>query len=240
MREGLCLLIYLFSVCWGAHAQTTEARARLTATSVIKDSSGIIYSTSTWKRLLSTGDYILEPVDAKSGRSSFLIRKLTATEKMTQARNAPKPAESKFFTTGKSISGFSVFDIRGNKYSLEDLKGKVVVINFWFVNCSPCRREMPELNQLVNDFTDSSGSVVFLAIALDEKHALNEFLDKNRFDYNVVDSGRSIAHQYGISIYPTHLVLNKEGKVIYHSSGYSEATVNWLRRSIGQALSRSR
>ena len=54
---------------------------------------------------------------------------------------------------------FAAVDMNGNSYSLGILKGKVVVINFWFVECKPCVIEMPELNEIVEKY--KSEEVVF-------------------------------------------------------------------------------
>ena len=51
---------------------------------------------------------------------------------------------------GKPLPDFVFKDILGNTYTPEDIKGKVVVINFWFMSCAPCIEEMPELNKIVD------------------------------------------------------------------------------------------
>ncbi|MGK0324190.1 MAG: thiol-disulfide isomerase/thioredoxin, partial [Psychroserpens sp.] len=61
-------------------------------------------------------------------------------------------------------------DIEGNSHTLESLKGKVVVINFWFINCKPCVAEIPDLNKLKAKFNNKDA--VFVAIALDSKPSL--------------------------------------------------------------------
>jgi len=60
---------------------------------------------------------------------------------------------------GSDAPDFSAVDMNGNSYSLGILKGKVVVINFWFVECKPCVIEMPELNEIVEKY--KSEEVVF-------------------------------------------------------------------------------
>ena len=64
----------------------------------------------------------------------------------------PKPNESKYFTTGKSFGKFKTTDMNGNKINTQDLKGKTIVMNFWFINCPPCRTEIPHLNKLVDKY----------------------------------------------------------------------------------------
>ncbi len=119
---------------------------------------------------------------------------------------------------GKSAPQFSVIDVNGVKHDLSNYLGKVVVLNFWFINCPPCRKEIPELNQLVKQY--DRRDIVFLAPATDSKSRLKSFLKKNDFDYAVVPNGRKIASKYKVSGYPTNVVINKKGKVVFYEKGY--------------------
>lgn len=199
---------------------------------VIKDSSGTIYPAELARRLLGTGKYTLR---MSKDRTTAFLAMLSDAE--IEKRNAllPKPAESKFFKTGQKIASFSERDMKGNKFSLKELAGKVVVLNFWFINCPPCRMEIPQLNELVVNYQQNP-DVVFIAVALDEKYDIQEFLKTNPFQYNIIDGGRYIASKYNINLYPTHLVLDKEGKAVFHSSGYSMGTVPWIKKSIEASL----
>jgi thiol-disulfide isomerase/thioredoxin len=147
----------------------------------------------------------------------------------------PKPMDSKFFRTGQTISSFKEKDINGVKYNLKELQGKIVVLNFWFINCPPCRQEIPHLNDMVESYKDNK-DVVFIAVALDEKYDLEQFLKTMPYNYNIIDKGRYIAQQYGINAYPTHVILDKQGKVIFHTSGFGMGTVSWLKKSIEAGL----
>jgi thiol-disulfide isomerase/thioredoxin len=83
---------------------------------------------------------------------------------------------------GKEAFPFSATDISGNNYSLDELKGKVIVINFWFVECKPCVMEMPELNKLVEKHKNKE--VVFLGFANNDKPKIEKFLKtKSFFDF---------------------------------------------------------
>ena len=110
---------------------------------------------------------------------------------------------------------FEFKDILGNTYTPEDIKGKVVVINFWFMSCAPCIEEMPELNKLVEEY-ENNNDVLFLALTLDEKGSmLNKFLETNVFNYNIVpDSKDYIMKKLQVPAFPTHIVLNKNSNVM--------------------------
>ncbi|MET0391667.1 MAG: TlpA disulfide reductase family protein [Chitinophagaceae bacterium] len=215
-----------------AHAQKT---IRVTDESIVKDSAGTVYPASIWKELLNSGRYVLRVQDANADKPEFRLVRLTEEEYKRRMDNIPKPRESDYFTTGKPVGSFTATDIKGNKYKLKDLKGKVVVMNFWFVGCEPCRREIPELNKVVQDYKDST-DVVFLAVCLDDESPVEKFLEKMPFAYNIIAGGRFITSQYGINSYPTHLILDKEGLVAFHATGYSLGLAGWLRRSIADAL----
>ena len=128
--------------------------------------------------------------------------------------------------------------MHGTKYQLKQLIGKVVVLNFWFINCPPCRQEIPDLNDMVDSYKDNK-DVVFIAIALDQRYDLEQFLKTSPYHYNIIDNGRYIASQYGVTLYPTHVVIDRTGKVLFHTSGLSGGTIPWLKKSIASALAAS-
>lgn len=106
---------------------------------------------------------------------------------------------------------FSVTDLAGNTYTLEELKGKVVVLNFWFIGCAPCRIEIPGLNEMVKHYDQEQ--VVFIAFALDGKEELKQFLAESPFDYQIVPEAFAQADAYKVQGYPTHVILDKRGNV---------------------------
>jgi len=113
---------------------------------------------------------------------------------------------------GCEAPNFEITTLAGETFELSQLKGKIVVLNFWFIACPPCRAEMPGLKQLADAY-GSREDVVLLAIATDEKAALDKFLKTNEIGFEVVAAGRSISDLYRVTGYPTTMVLDKEGKV---------------------------
>jgi peroxiredoxin len=134
----------------------------------------------------------------------------------------------------KPAPGFDVKDIDGETLRLADLKGKVVVLNFWFIGCAPCRVEMPGLNKLVEEFKPDE--VVFIGFALDEESQLREFLKKIPFKYKIVAGASSIAGQYGASVFPTHVLINKQGLIEFTMTRGSPDSHEELRPLIQSLL----
>jgi thiol-disulfide isomerase/thioredoxin len=113
-----------------------------------------------------------------------------------------------------------------------------VVINFWFINCPPCKQEIPELNELVAKYKDNK-DVVFLAIALDDAYDLRNFLKTMPFNYNVVGGGRYYSEKYGVKSYPTHVIIGKDGLIKFSTLGLAANTVYWIEKTIKEQVEAS-
>jgi len=130
---------------------------------------------------------------------------------------------------------FAVKALDGTTFDLTSLKGKVVVLNFWFIGCAPCRVEMPHLNALVKEFKPNQ-DVVFIGNATDGAKHLKQFLAKTTFNYHIVADGAQIASKYGVGAYPTHIVIAKDGTISSQSIGGSTDIDTSLRLRINRAL----
>ena len=177
-------------------------------------------------QLMMTMEYMPEPyLDAASNVKALVLRKATPEElKMMQQMRAgggpdlraPNETESSPLLDQKAPL-FEVEDLKGKTVHLEALKGKVVVLNFWFVECKPCVSEIPELNELVNDF--QKDGVVFLALGLNKADQMKKFLKKTPFNYQLVPDAMEVATQFGVSGFPTSVVIDQNGVIRYVSLG---------------------
>lgn len=118
---------------------------------------------------------------------------------------------------GTVAPSFELKDINGKKYALNDLKGKVVVLNFWFTACVPCAMEMPELNKLKEKYKGKD--VVFLAIGLDKAEQVKSFLKEHTFDYTILCEGKNTSNDYRVSNFPTSMVIDRTGVIRYAQLG---------------------
>ena len=147
----------------------------------------------------------------------------------------PKDIKMKASLVDQEAPDFNVTDIYGNSFTLDQLSGKVVVMNFWFVACPPCIKEIPELNELVNSYSNNS-DVVFLAFAKDTEDLLGKFLAHTAFDYAIIPNSKDIAKRYDINEYPTHVIIDKNGMVRFSSTGFKEESINELKSKINNYL----
>lgn len=114
---------------------------------------------------------------------------------------------------GKPLPGFDYVDLNGKVYNKETMAGKLVVIKCWFIRCHNCVLEMPELNKMVAKY-QKRDDIAFVSLAFDSPGELRGFLQKKKFDYAVVaDQENYMAKDLNIYMYPTHLILDRNGKV---------------------------
>ena len=159
-------------------------------------------------------------------------QKRTHTERMSAISRAEEKRMNAL--VGTPAPDFEVSDMEGNHIKLSDLKGQIAVVNFWFTNCKYCRKEMPELNAIVEDYKDKP--VKFIAIATDNKEELDRFLKFYSFDYRIVPDGQSVVNTYKVLLFPSHLVVDQEGNITYFKSGDESATTGILREKLDALL----
>jgi peroxiredoxin len=231
----LSLLFLFFGMTVFAQPDTEETLKFPTKQSIIRDSTGKQYSYDELMKMMRTGEYTIAR-EEKMANTDFLVRPVTAAEK--EARIKLLHGGNDIIKTGMPLPVFSLADLEGKQYQLAELKGKVVVLNFWFIGCSPCRKEIPELNALAEKYAGRD-DIVFLAIALDKKEQLQQFLQQHPFKYAIVAEGKKASVQYDINGYPTNLVVDKEGIVRFYHTGYGNGTISDLGRSVKKYLKRS-
>lgn len=116
-----------------------------------------------------------------------------------------------------------LYDQYGKKHSLEEYKGKVVVINFWATWCGYCVQELPEFEKVYKEFGSNKKDVIILGVAgpktkenpnnVDvEKDKIISFLKKKNVTYpTLMDEAGKSFDDYGIKYFPTTYVINKNG-----------------------------
>lgn len=129
---------------------------------------------------------------------------------------------------GVAAPDFTARTVDGKVIRLADLKGKVVVLNFWFIACAPCHVEAPVMKKIAGEF--GKDDVVFIAIAREKDADLKKYLAADQFfANNIADPKSAICKDvYRVFGFPTTIVVDKTGKIQYYSLGgmTSEAAVD--------------
>lgn len=121
---------------------------------------------------------------------------------------------------------FTLTDQFGNTHTLDQYQGKTILLNFWATWCGPCRSEMPDLQEIFQDYGNNEKDLVVLGVAapnLGQEGSAEEitaFLEENGYTYpTLMNEDASLFYSYGISSFPTTFMIDVNGNVYGYVSG---------------------
>jgi thiol-disulfide isomerase/thioredoxin len=142
---------------------------------------------------------------------------------------------------GKAAPDFSLKTTDGKDVKLSDMKGHVVVLDFWATWCPPCRASLPHLNKVSQDkeLTDK-GLMVYSINCKESADDAKNFLKKNNYSFNVaLDSDGKTEEAYAVTGIPTTVVVGKDGTVQHVTIGYGgEDTAKEIDDAVNAALAK--
>lgn len=111
--------------------------------------------------------------------------------------------------------------ISGKKIALDDLRGKIVLINFWATSCGICMAEMPELIATYRQYQKQGFEVVGIAMSYDDLDKVRQYVAKQALPFPVVfDKSGDLARDYGqVKATPTTFVIDKSGQRVSKTIG---------------------
>ncbi|TAI46651.1 TlpA family protein disulfide reductase [Flagellimonas allohymeniacidonis] len=124
-------------------------------------------------------------------------------------------------------------DLEGNGISFSDLKGEVVLINFWATWCPPCVAEMPSLNDLYQDYHEK---IAFVFVANDQKEKVVSFLDKKQYGFPVFFETLSTPDLLISRSIPATYILSKSGEIVVAEKGAADWNSQSTRELLDQLL----
>lgn len=242
MLKWKYVLILLLLVTAAANAQTVQRNSfsvQLNEHTVVLDSAGNRMPYNVLLQKLSGGNYTLDPIKNASGNSTGQYR-LRAKQVTDEGKRDTRVVQSGIvtkngLTEGDMFPAFNVMDADSQALSSAALKGKVVVISFWFTQCKPCVAELPELNALVDSFANNK-EVVFLAPDFEKRPVVLHFLQSNLLKYRVLPEAEQFVKNSNITAYPTHLIIGRNGKILKSYSGGLSGIGGFLKRDIEEAI----
>ena len=111
---------------------------------------------------------------------------------------------------------FTLKDLSGKSWTFAELRGKVVLVNFWATWCPPCRKEMPDLETLYGRF--GSKGLVVLGISDEEAAKVEPFIRERKVSFPVLlDSGRKVNEMFVVEGIPKSFVYDRDGKLVAQS-----------------------
>lgn len=173
-------------------------------------------SKETFLDQLANGNFI--PIRLKSDDSIyyyklFKIQPKSDTSIKATINQIGFDAYKNYKMEGTAFPNFSFKDLNGNLISNESMKGKIIVIKCWYIHCTPCIREFPQVNRLTEEYTDRK-DIVFISLAEDSPEQLKTFLARKPLSYSVIPDMKVYMNEsLQLNSFPTHFILNKEGLI---------------------------
>jgi thiol-disulfide isomerase/thioredoxin len=111
---------------------------------------------------------------------------------------------------------FTLTDLQGRSWTLSQLRGKVVLVNFWATWCPPCRKEMPDLDAIAHKFADQG--LIVLSITDENIAKVTAYILGHGVDYPIlIDTDRKANEAFHIEGIPQSFVFNRQGKLVAQS-----------------------
>jgi peroxiredoxin len=115
---------------------------------------------------------------------------------------------------------FKLADRAGGDMSLSDLKGQVVMINFWASWCGPCRQEFPALDQIYSKYKPMGFQMLAINVET-EKADAERFLGKTPVSFPILfDPDNKVSGSYGVSAMPTTFLVDRQGRLRWQHRAY--------------------
>ncbi len=129
-------------------------------------------------------------------------------------------------------ANFTLTDLHGKTWTLKDLRGEVVLVNFWATWCPPCQKEMPDLETLYKQFHHQH--FVILAISDEEADKVRPFIAERKITYPILlDPGRKVNSLFQVEGIPKSFVYDRDGKLVAQS--IDMRTLQQFREMLAQA-----
>jgi thiol-disulfide isomerase/thioredoxin len=147
-------------------------------------------------------------------------------------------SEGTLLKNGTLAPNFSFEIEKGKTVSIDAYKGKVIVINFFATWCGPCRTELPLLQADVWDkYKDNPNFALFVFGREEGWQKVTDFKIANKFSFLMLpDENKAIYSLFATQYIPRNVIIDTEGKVVYQSTGFSEAEFDKMKKVLKKLL----
>jgi thiol-disulfide isomerase/thioredoxin len=167
----------------------------------------------------------------------LLLTALVGLHVLTSLPNAPDIALETAASRERFPLDVALPDLQGKTVHLTDLRGKVVLINFWATWCYPCRAEMPSMHALYQNYRDKGFEILAISIDVQGKDVVAPFVDAYGLTFPILlDPGDVVSTRLQIRGIPTSYLLDKHGRIASVEIGIRDWNSTNMRRFLDGLL----
>ncbi len=139
---------------------------------------------------------------------------------------------------GQTPPAFVLPDLSGNDVSLADFEGKVVLLDLWATWCPPCKKEIPFLVSLYEEYKDQGLAVIGVGLDQGGASVLAPFVESNNVTYTILVGNQEMGRDYKVSSIPMTLTIDRDGRVAAKDVGFAPSMEGAMRARVEELLAR--
>lgn len=180
-------------------------------------------------------------LDGASKKRAEEAQRKAASPERAPRTNLPMPpvASSHGAAAGEAVPPGAWTQPDGRRVRLEDLRGQVVVLDFWATYCPPCREEIPHLVRLQKQHGPKGFKVIGLNVGGEEdKPKVPDFVKLYSIQYQLAEPDEDTARLFlsESDAIPQTFIIDRRGRLVDHVTGYDEEVADRIERAVAQAL----
>ncbi len=145
--------------------------------------------------------------------------------------------DDKIIPAGSIAPEWSLKDSSNKDHKLSDYKGKIVVMDFWATWCGPCKRAMPTVQKIHDEYKDK-GVVVF-GVNCWEQADPAQYMRQQKYTYTLLLRADDVAAKYGVGGIPAFFIIGPDGKVAFSETGFGPNSEKEIRTALDKLLNNS-
>ncbi len=189
---------------------------------------------SNYGSFFSSVNFTRPAIDSSSTLDFFLSYSLPAGYSEIKTDLTKKHSRQKCVKKEKAFD-FQAIDTKGNTVTLNNFKGKVVLLDFWYSTCAPCIKASQFLEKYYRQYADS-GLIILGMDPMDGRAKIAEHNSKWRITYPGIKCDALVKNKYGVHSFPTFILIDRQGMIVSRWSGFSKSQMERIRQKIEEVL----